>query len=32
VIVTDVPTAPEVSERVVILGIGNTVKLTLLLA
>lgn len=32
VIVTDVPTAPELVERLVILGVGRTVKLTPLLA
>ena len=31
-IVTDVPTAPEVGEKLVMLGVGNTVKLTPLLA
>ena len=32
VIVTDAPTAPEVGERLVMLGVGNTEKLTPLLA
>jgi hypothetical protein len=32
VIVTEVPTTPEVTERLVILGAGTMVKLTLLLA
>jgi len=32
VIVTDVPTAPEVGDRLAMLGVGNTVKLTPLLA
>ena len=32
VIVTDVPTAPEVGDRLVMLGVGRTVKLTPLLS
>ena len=32
VMVTDVPTAPDVGDKLVILGVGTTVKLTPLLA